>query len=696
VAEPGLPDTLWDGGRPRPEELTSCHWGGLGRAGTAPVTCLDVNDVADDMDQPPRDPSARRGAYGVRLVRGPFVQLPPHVDASSSDDAMLRYAKAARDRGERLAADLFSGAGGLSLGLEKAGYRVVLAVDHYAEAVETHRHHHAGLSVDWDLGDPGRIRQVADLVGAAGVELLAGGPPCQPFSKAGRSMIRHKVRNGLRDPYDERRDLWRSFLEVIRLARPPAVLMENVVDMALDKEMFILRTMVHELESLGYAVEEKAVDTFRYGVPQFRQRLILVALRDRASFTWPPVQPDRVSVWNAIGDLPEVEGGWRPPGGAEGWTEYAGPATDFQRRMREGVPAADTTKIFDHITRPVRDDDMRAFELMDATTRYSDLPDEMKRYRDDIFDDKYKRLDENDLSRTITAHIAKDGYWYIHPRQNRTITVREAARLQTFPDGFRFAGPPSAAFKQIGNAVPPLLGEHLALAVQASLQASIPAHTNTREVADMLARWFDDGQVNGIPWLRAHTRWQVIQAEILLDRAHPDVAKQVWQLLRTWRQPQDTLANEDNLRLPGGFIARSARAGTVAELARTLADTPAVLRDDDALRAVTGLNESVADLAILVVAAGKEDDSEEPVLVTKGVLRVAARFSGHPVDRRNRLTDGRLEVARMIGIDTDARRAHLGLIELANTLCRPVEPVCHVCPLMKKCVSARTESERLF
>jgi len=112
--------------------------------------------------------------------------------------------------------------------------------------------------------------------------------------------------------------------------------------------------------------------------------------------------------------------------------------------MRERISEDDTAKVFDHITRPVREDDKRAFQFMGPTTRYSDLPQEMRRYRHDIFSDKYKRLDEDGLSRTITAHIAKDGYWYIHPRQNRTLTVREAARLQTFPDCFRFAGPPSA------------------------------------------------------------------------------------------------------------------------------------------------------------------------------------------------------------------------------------------------------------
>src|SRR5262249_41606970 len=137
------------------------------------------------------------------------------------------------------------------------------------------------------------------------------------------------------------------------------------------REMFILRTMVHELEDLGYAVEERVVDTWRSGVPQFRQRLILVALRDRIAFQWPEEVPDKVTVWNAISDLPEVKGGWRPQGGADGWADYDRPVTDFQRRMRQGMDGADAARVFDHITRPVRDDDEQAFQLMGTTTRYS-------------------------------------------------------------------------------------------------------------------------------------------------------------------------------------------------------------------------------------------------------------------------------------------------------------------------------------
>jgi DNA (cytosine-5)-methyltransferase 1 len=594
-----------------------------------------------------------------------------------------------------LAADLFSGAGGLSLGLEAAGYRVVLGADHDPEAVETHRHHFGGLTLDWDLGDTGNVARIAGLVVGAQVELLAGGPPCQPFSKAGRSKIRHRVRHGLRDPNDERRDLWRSFLEVVKIAQPPAVVMENVPDMALDREMFILRTIVHELEELGYAVEERVVDTWRYGVPQFRQRLILVALRDKTTFRWPQETPDKVTVWNAISDLPEVEGGWRPVGGAGGWAEYGGPVTDFQRQMREGTPAADAAKVFDHITRPVREDDERAFQLMDATTRYSDLPENMRRYRHDIFDDKYKRLDEDGLSRTITAHIAKDGYWYIHPRQNRTLTVREAARLQTFPDRFRFAGPPSAAFRQIGNAVPPMLAERLGQAVPASLAAKTPAGPSTQEIAALLGRWFNSLTHRAVPWLRARTRWQLICAELLLDRLPASQIRSLWPLVTRWGHPADTVAAESELQEIARWLERGNRAERILELAECLGGSPDQLDDDQAIRRVPGVNEALADLAILAVATGTEDESEEPVLVGRGVLRVVARFTGEHVDRRNRLTDGRLATARMVGDGSDARDAHLALIELAAGLCRPAEPLCIECPLAESCHSSQVDTQRL-
>lgn len=391
--------------------------------------------------------------------------------------------------------------------------------------------------------------------------------------------------------------------------------------------------------------------------------------------------------------MPEVKGGYRPPGGGDGWIRYAEPKTTYQRRMREGVPPADQHKLFDHITRPVRPDDEAAFDVMDSTTRYSELPENLKRYRDDIFDDKYKRLAENNLSRTITAHIAKDGYWYIHPRQNRTITVREAARIQTFPDWYRFAGPPSAAFRQIGNAVPPFVAESVGRAILDSLAADQPAPPSSQQVARELEAWGERRSTWGVPWLKANTRWQVIAADLLLDRAPAATVAHLWPVLAMQPTPEATLEAreffEDIAR--SAALQREVKVGLVITLAEWLVTHPGALdrlEFDDAEIPSDLLPQAIANLATLVVPVAGDDASEEPVLATKGIVRVAARLSSvDHVEKRNKLTDGRLAVARMIGGGATARTAHIALIELAATVCKPV-PVCGSCPLSEHCVSA--------
>lgn len=629
-------------------------------------------------------------SIGVKLVRGPFLALPPHSGHCANPKDLREICRGIREASPDtlLAADLFSGAGGLSLGLRLAGIEVVLGVDHYAEAVKTHAHHFPGMSVDWDLSDPDRIEDVARLMKECGITVLAGGPPCQPFSKAGRSGIRHLVKNGQREAHDQRRDLWRSFMEVVDLARPEAVLMENVPDMALDPEMFILRSMVEQFESLGYSVEHRVVDSWRYGVPQFRQRLIIVALARGTRLLWPRESEERVTVGNAIGDLPEVEGGWRPRGGADGFMAYQGPRTAFQRLMREDVPAYESDRVYDQITRPVRDDDAAAFALMDPQTRYSDLPEQYKRYREDIFDDKYKRLDEHDLSRTITAHIAKDGYWYIHPRQGRTITVREAARIQTFPDWYRFNGPPSAAFKQIGNAVPPLLGQSMARAIRSSLKADEAAAYSTQQIAGLAAEWFHQRKEFTIPWLRGN-RWEVLVARILLDRAVSLLVRPAWGVIQsTLSTAEATLANADVLRTVGVLLGRQARAETVLEMARSSGGHFDTLADDQLIK-LPGVNQTTSALATLVDGLS----GEEPVITGAGVSRVAARFTGTSVDLHNKLTDGRLALSRMIGNGSESRAAQLALIEIAADVCTPERPNCSACPLADFCSTRKARRE---
>lgn len=634
--------------------------------------------------------------YGVKLVRGPFLELPPHDHHTADTAEFGRLAKSLRNSGAHLAADLFSGAGGISLGLEEAGYAVVLGADHYDAAVATHAHHFAGLSLNWDLADPDVVERVGRVIKDAGIEIIAGGPPCQPFSKAGRSMIRHRVQLGERDPHDERRDLWRSFLEIVGFARPRAVLMENVPDLALDREMFIFRSIVEELEQDGYSVHTRIVETWRYGVPQMRQRLLVVALRDGVAFEWPADTPAKTTLWNAIGELPEVEGGWRPEGGAQGWAEYEAPVTEYQKKMRSAVPASDQHKVFDHITRPVRDDDRVVFESMTHKTKYSDLAPEHQRYRSDIFDDKYKRLDENDLSRTITAHIAKDGYWYIHPRQPRTLTVREAARIQSFPDHFRFSGPPSAAFKQIGNAVPPMVAAAVGRSIRSALAAGDPMPFTTRDISTRLAGWYRDrGEDDlALPWLRSESRWVFVSSEILLTRASRTVVRSFFPAIDALEVPRGEHPDEEVLSLLANLaegVGRSARAEQLRELAAEMAASPEALWAPTIDRTVlTTITASTADLAELAVpTTGHEGrDSEEPILTGKGVLRAASRFLGNDVDKRNRLTDGRLAVARLVGMGDHSRQAQLGLIELAASVCVVENPRCSLCPLAEHCAFA--------
>jgi len=633
--------------------------------------------------------TAESKRFKVKQVRGPFVRPAPHPDHCEDEGELFGLLSRIK---RPTAIDLFSGAGGLSLGLQDAGFDVVMGVDSDKESVETHRSLFAGLSVQWDLSDPAVVDRIAAIVKQGAITLVAGGPPCQPFSSAGRGLIRHLVKTGRRNEHDDRRGLWQSFLAVIEKAAPPAVLMENVPDMALDPDMTILRTMVHRLESNGYHVATKVVETWRYGVPQFRERLFLVAVKCNRPFEWPVESHERVTVANAIGDLPHVDGGARPDGGADGFWPYSGPLSDFQKRARQHVSNAHRTRIYDHITRPVREDDRAVFMQMDSTTRYTDIAPELRRYRDDIFTDKYKRLDNNDLSRTITAHIARDGYWYIHPTQPRTLTVREAARIQTFRDDIRFAGPPSSAFRQIGNAVPPLMAERLGVAILDALNSRSkrrkPATTN--EVAEALSEWFSHGNASRTPWFKERNRWLAIVAEVLFDRVRPEHAVRAWPVVTLMKSPRETLRRQRELQEIAHCLGRSSAAQQLMELAAWFSSRPDALQNAEEMAKAPHIDETT--IAIATHVAPRDDG--HPIVVTNGGLRVASRFDGADVNTRNRRTDGRISTARMVGGGERSGAAFLGLIELSRSVCRPKTPLCHECPLRRWCVTGAANVKR--
>lgn len=617
--------------------------------------------------------------YGVRLRRSDDLSLPAHPGGCSADGAS-DWASQQCAAGRPLAVDLFSGAGGLSLGLEDAGWTVAAAVDSDAKSVATHRHNFPGLALQSDLGEPHERRKLVSTLRSLGeIDLVAGGPPCQPFSRAGRSKIRDLVAKGARDADDDRRQLWKAFVNVVVRIKPRAVLMENVPDMALGDEFRAVRLIMQMLRNAGYFTELRLIDAWRYGVPQHRKRLILLARRDVDAFPWPEPLAE-VDLRQAIGDLPPLDGDI----GARS-TTYTGPEkpNSYLDHMRAGAYEG---IVHDHMTRPVREDDRQIFEMMTSKTLYSDLPSHLQRYRTDTFTDKYKRLAWDDLSRSITAHIARDGYWYIHPDQPRTLTVREAARIQTFPDRFRFAGTRSDAFRQIGNAVPPALGAAAArtLLPEPGTGAREPHQrsraTKTRVALLAWARtqrsdefWYSlPGPSVTIPVAAA--------AAILTVNVHD--ARVVERALSTIRGKHH-IDLDDVLNLEMTLPTLAARRA-VRKLEVVAANGTSAWRESTDVIAKQ-LKLSVAQTDVFMMLC-----NQDVLLDNQSAIRVAARVAGRPSDTINRLTDGRTDVARLIGADEKTPLCMAALRLLGRTICRDNQRKCDECPLRRTCIDAST------
>jgi DNA (cytosine-5)-methyltransferase 1 len=616
--------------------------------------------------------------YAVSMSRSAPLRLSMHPAAP--DHGSYRRWMMASDR--PIALDLFSGAGGLSYGLESAGYRVALAIDLDDWALETHAHNFEGLALNLDLGVADVRDQVVGLLEGIDVALVAGGPPCQPYSRAGRSKIRSLVHQGVRDPLDHRRELWRAFLDIVERVSPQAVLMENVPDMALGDDAAVVRHMIDRLEHAGYEADARIVDTWLYGVPQHRQRLVIVGVRDGGEFRWPDSE-QLVTLRDAIGDLPRLA----PSDEEVGSTilPYRGPRSDFQRRARKGCEGDEANLIFDHLTRAVRPDDLEAFRLMKPGSLYSDLPRKLQRYRSDIFDDKYNRLGWNELSRSITAHIAKDGYWYIHPDQHRTLTVREAARIQTFPDNFRFAGNRSHQFAQIGNAVPPALAEAVGAALLNACQ-SAPRHSSTpvsewrKRVRHLLEAWAGKDR-RDVPWAYPGDVWPVVVGLVLGgkgDIGWPSPAD-ILQLAPSWEEASPQL-----LACIGAMADPGRRRAAVERLRRA---AEAVRGDRDewsggAWFRTTGLGPAGREWLDLLTL-------REGLVPSSSALRVTARLTGTEVDRQNRMSAGRMELAKIVGDGDRAATINAGLHRLGTQICTSEDPHCSRCPLQPVCGGRR-------
>lgn len=333
--------------------------------------------------------------------------------------------------------DLFSGAGGLSLGLVRAGWKPLLAADHWPDAVETYRRNFTGHQIaDLDVRDLTAAR-LAKLL-EADPDWIVGGPPCQGFSTVGK---RHRQ--------DPRNLLIREFQRLVKTLRPTGFLIENVLGL---KDMRFERAVIELFDDLGYDVSFHVLRAADYGIPQLRRRVVFVGHRACGFFRRPPAthrEDEYDTVWDAIGDLPEV-------GPGETVLAYDKPAfTQYQRLMRAGSDGLQGHTVSNHPSHLIR-----AISFIPDGGNRRSIPDEYQPASG--FHNSYSRLSSRHPAVAVTSNMGKPSATRcIHPFQNRGLTAREGARLQSFPDRFCFEGGVVSQRLQIANAVPPLLAQVL-------------------------------------------------------------------------------------------------------------------------------------------------------------------------------------------------------------------------------------------
>lgn len=388
-----------------------------------------------------------------------------------------------------LALDLFAGAGGISYGLEMAGFDVIFANEISPEYSETLRHNHPNALVtveDIRNIDAKRIRKQLGLAKGE-LSLLAGGPPCQGFS----------INAPIRSTKDERNHLFLEYLKFVDEFKPQVVLIENVPGMVSFNDGDTVKAILESLDNYGYHATVKILYAPHYGVPQMRWRTVFLATHHhfdplalfpspshsasgRSNFTTRvdgrslllPVNNRERSllkestVKDAISDLPPISNGC----GLEEGKYSAEPESAYQIELR-----GTQNILWNHVCAGLGPANLARLPHIPPGGSWRDipfelLPDGMKRARRSDHTKRYGRLHPDGIASTILTKC--DPHWgsYIHPEQDRIISIREAARLQAFPDNIRFFGSTIDQYKQVGNAVPPLLARAIGLQIRNCLE----------------------------------------------------------------------------------------------------------------------------------------------------------------------------------------------------------------------------------
>ena len=338
--------------------------------------------------------------------------------------------------------DLFSGCGGLSKGFMDAGYEVILGVDIDKAALNTFERNHPGaVGLQGSLAETPTLTKMKQIIGNRSVDLIIGGPPCQGFSLTGP-----------RNFDDERNKLYLSYIKTVKMFRPKGFIIENVPGMATLYKGEVKDEILKRFKSMGYNIKCKVLCAADYGVPQIRKRLVFIGvLKEYGEVSFPKsvLSPEQyITSREAIDDLPSLVDTL----GTEVAKYSCAARTPYQKLMRGKCKV-----LTNHTATAHKDFVVDVISQVPEGGNYKDLPKGVGEHRK--FHMAWTRCDGHKPSRTIdTGHRN-----YFHYEYNRIPTVRESARLQSFPDDFVFTGTRTVQYRQVGNAVPPILGKALAL-----------------------------------------------------------------------------------------------------------------------------------------------------------------------------------------------------------------------------------------
>jgi DNA (cytosine-5)-methyltransferase 1 len=384
---------------------------------------------------------------------------------------------------EPTAIDLFCGCGGISCGLQMAGFRVLAGADINDSYRQTFGHNfRAAQSLGQDLSSisAARFMELVDIKPGS-LDLLAGGPPCQGFSK--------NVPRSLREAQSANNQLVKTYLDYCEALQPRMILMENVAEMRNGFGQHFTEEIFKRLESVGYSISDFVFNAADYGIPQRRRRAFFLGNRMGVQFVAPPpthfansgetelfAPSHHVNVWDAIGDLPKLEHGEGEP-----LTSYACPPfSDYQRLARGKLQI-----VANHRARFLQETQFQRLNSLKPGQGLKDLPDLLR--PNGGYSGAYGRLTKDMVAPTITRWMFHPGSGrFGHPVDIRTLTIREGARIQGFPDWFEFVGSFTEMSGQIGNAVPPFLIKVIAESMLDQLLRVAPSSKVTKSSKPIL------------------------------------------------------------------------------------------------------------------------------------------------------------------------------------------------------------------